>query len=93
MIYYFPINMFLDFRLATMRREILWTKNLSGLMVVNDGGNLPWYNPSKINKTYKSKHDITPNHAGELLLMAEILHQLIGSLSHFFQGFSTIPGG
>ena len=26
-----------------------------------------------------------------LLLMAEILHQLIGSLSHYFSGF--IPGG
>ena len=28
-----------------------------------------------------------------VLLMAEILHQLIGSLSHYLQGFSTIPGG
>ena len=25
--------------------------------------------------------------------MAEILHQFIGSLSHYLQGFSTIPGG
>ena len=29
----------------------------------------------------------------ELLLIAEILHQLMGSLSHYLQGFSTIPGG
>ena len=29
----------------------------------------------------------------EVLLMAEILHHLIGSLSHYLQGFSTIPGG
>ena len=29
----------------------------------------------------------------EILLMAEILHQFIGSLSHYLQGFSTIPGG
>ena len=29
----------------------------------------------------------------KLLLMAEILHQFIGSLSHYLQGFSTIPGG
>ena len=28
-----------------------------------------------------------------ILLMEEILHQLIGSLSHYLQGFSTIPGG
>ena len=28
----------------------------------------------------------------KLLLMAEILHQLIGSLSYCLQGFSTIPG-
>ena len=28
-----------------------------------------------------------------LLLMAEILYQLIGSVSHYLQGFSTIPGG
>ena len=28
------------------------------------------------------------------LLMAEILHQfIIGSLSHYLQGYSTIPGG
>ena len=29
----------------------------------------------------------------ELQLMAEILHQLMGSLSHYLQGFSNIPGG
>ncbi len=28
-----------------------------------------------------------------ILLMAEILHQFIGSLSHYLEGFSTIPGG
>ena len=28
-----------------------------------------------------------------LLLMEEILHQFIGSLPHYLQGFSTIPGG
>ena len=28
-----------------------------------------------------------------ILLMEEILHQLIGSLSHHLQGFSSIPGG
>ena len=30
---------------------------------------------------------------GLVLLMAEILHQFIGSLSHYLLGFSTIPGG
>ncbi len=29
----------------------------------------------------------------EVLLMAEILHQFISSLSHYLWGFSTIPGG
>ena len=28
-----------------------------------------------------------------ILLIEEILHQLVGSLSHCLQGFSTIPGG
>ena len=28
-----------------------------------------------------------------ILLMEKILHQLIGSLSYYLQGFSTIPGG
>ena len=27
-----------------------------------------------------------------ILLMEKILHHLIGSLSHYLQGFSTIPG-
>ncbi len=27
------------------------------------------------------------------MLMEEILHQLIGNLSHYLQCFSTIPGG
>ena len=30
---------------------------------------------------------------GILLLMEKILHQMIGSLSHYLHGFSTIPGG
>ena len=28
-----------------------------------------------------------------VLLMEEILHQLIGRLSHYLQGFGTIPSG
>ncbi len=35
---------------------------------------------------------INANHKFLLLLMAEILHQLIGSFSHYLQGF-YIPGG
>ena len=30
---------------------------------------------------------------GDILLMAVILHQLLDSLSHYLQGFSTVPGG
>ena len=33
------------------------------------------------------------NSRGSLLLMEDILHQLIRSLYHYLQGFSTIPGG
>ncbi len=31
--------------------------------------------------------------SGNILLMAQILHQLIGSLSHYLQGFCTSQGG
>ena len=46
--------------------------------------------PTNMGKTPTLKGSKTPQ---RILLMEEILHQLIGRLFHYLQGFSTIPGG